>query len=279
MSAGNPQSEPERFEVDGTHLYSLRQINGLPLAVKEGIYRCLVPDQVLEQYGIDPDTLCDVRGNRLVSFTCPEGNRIVEIDVRPEVGFPDSLLYLELTDTRLNQIEVMLLVVNDPGAERFETDRDWQGERTKFGTFRRNIPEEIRAMEAGLAPGQVRRGLRLSRALIPVFESFVSRLSHDYYLIEPLAYHNAILFERLGFNYVQGLRKMQWIHLAFQPGGPLHEALNGSTPFRRADAWRTVRGRSWAIHDGLLQESWSGFKMYKQVGRHAGVDTFPGGAW
>ena len=279
MNAADPQPQPEHFEVDGVHLYSLRQINELPVATKEGIYCHLVPPGLLQQYGIDPESLRDAQGNRLVTFTCPEGSRVVEIDIRPEVGFPDPLLYLELTDTRLNQVEVLLFVVNDPTAERFETDRDWRGERTKFGTLRRNIPEEVRAMKAGLAPGQVRRGLRLSRTLIPRFEGFVSRLAHDYYLMEPLAYHNAILFERLGFNYVQGLRKMQWIHLAFQPGGPLHEALDGSTPFRQPGAWRTVRGRSWAIHDGILGEPWSGIRMYKQVGKHAGVDTFPGGSY
>jgi hypothetical protein len=131
-------------------------------------------------------------------------------------------------------------------------------------------------MEAGLAPGQVRRGLRLSRKILPLFEDFVQRLGHEYYLLEPLAYHNAIIFERMGFNYVQGLRKMQWIHMAFQPGGPLHEALDDSTPFRRADAWRTVRGRSWAIHDGILGEPWHSIRMYSRVGQHAGVDTFPG---
>jgi hypothetical protein len=279
MSDNEPQSEPERFVVGGVRLYSLSQVNELPEPVKEEIYRHLLPVQILEQHGIDPDTLCNAQGNRLVTFICPEGSRVVEIDVRPEVGFPDPLFYLEITDTRLNQIEVMLFVVNDPTGERFETDRDWRGERTKFGTFRRNIPEEIRAMEAGLAPGQVRRGLRLSRTLVPLFEDFVIRMGHDYYLMEPLAYHNAILFERLGFNYVQGLRKMQWIHLAFQPGGPLQEALDGSTPFRHPGAWRTVRGRSWAIHDGILGDPWHGIKMYKRVGKHAGVNTFPGGAY
>lgn len=279
MSSADLQPQPEQFEVDGVRLYSLRQINELPVPSKEEIYRDLVPPGVLQQHGIDPETLRDAQGNRLVTFTCPEGSRVVEIDIRPELDFPDPLLYLELTDTRLNQIEVLLFVVNDPTAERFETDRDWRGERTKFGTRRRNIPEEVRAMKAGLAPGQVRRGLRLSRTLIPRFESFVSRLAHDYYLMEPLAYHNAILFERLGFNYVQGLRKMQWIHLSFQPGGPLHEALDGSTPFRQPEAWHTIRGRSWAIHDGVLGEPWSGIKMYKQVGKHAGVDTFPGGSY
>jgi hypothetical protein len=279
MNTYEDQAEGERFVVDGAKLYSLHQINELPEPVKEGIYRHLVPSRILEAYNIDPETLCDSQGNRLVTFTCPTGSHIVEVDVRPKVGFLDPLLYLELADTRLNQIEVMLFLVNDPESERFDTDRDWQGERTKFGTFRRNIPEEIRAMEAGLAPGQVRRGLRLSRTLVPLFEDFVERMGQDYYLMDPLAYHNAILFERLGFNYVQGLRKMQWIHVAFQPGGLLYEALDGSTPFRHADAWRTVRGRSWAIHDGILGEPWHGIKMYKRVSKHAGVDTFPGGAY
>ncbi len=270
---------PERFIVDGVKLYSIRQINSLPQKTKEQIYRHLLPCGVLTRYGIDPETLCDAQGNRLVTFTCPEGSRVVEIDVRPCIGFPDPLLYLQMADTRLNQIEVLLFIVNDPDSERFETDRDWQGERTKFGTFKRNIPEEIRAMEAGLAPGQVRRGLRLSRVLVPLFEEFVQRLGHDYYLMEPLAYHNAIILERLGCNYVQGLRKMQWIDLNFRPGGLLYERLDGSTPFRRPDAWRTVRGRSWAIHDGILGEPWHGIRMYKRVGQHAGVDTFPGGAY
>jgi len=279
MSESEGPSPCEQFVIDGARLYSLHQINELPSPAKEGIYRHLLPSQILQEVGIDPETLCDVQGNRLVSFTCPEGSLVVEIDVRPEAGFPDPVLYLEMSDTRLNQIEVLLFAVNDPASERFETDRDWRGERTKFGTFRRNIPEEIRAMEAGLAPGQVRKGMRLSRTLIPIFENFVRCLGHDYYLMEPLAYHNAILFERLGFNYVQGLRRMQWIHLAFQPGGLLHDALDSSTPFRQPDAWRTVRGRSWAIHDGILGEPWHGIKMYKRVSHHAGVDTFPGGPY
>jgi hypothetical protein len=97
--------------------------------------------------------------------------------------------------------------------------------------------------------------------------------------MEPLAYHNALLFERLGCNYVQGLRKMQWIHEAMQPGGSLHDAFDGSTPFRQPDAGRTIRGRSWAIHDDILGEPWHGVRMYKRVGKHSGVNTFPGGIY
>ncbi len=279
MTEESAQVNLEPFVAGGIRLYSLHQVNGLPVPEKEAIYRHLLLSSLLVTYGIDLDTLCDAQGNRLVTFTCPEGSHMVEVDIRPEVGFPDPLLYLELNDTPLNQIEVALFMVNDPKAERFETDRDWRGQRTKFGTFRRNLPAEVRAMEAGLAPGQVRQGLRLSRTLIPMFEQFVSRLGHDYYLMEPLTYHTAILFERLGCSYVQGKRKMEWIHRGFQPGALLCEALDGSTPFRQPDAWRTIRGRSWAIHDGILGEPWHGIKMYKRVGKHAGVDTFPGGVY
>ena len=279
MSANQVAASSERFAVDGTRLYSLRQINELPTAERERIYRQLLPNQLLEDFGIDPQTLSDTQGNRLVTFSCPRGCTTVEIDVRSEAGFPDPILYVELSDTRLNQIEVVLFVVNDPSGERFETDRDWRGERTMFGTLRRNVEEEIRAMEAGLAPGQVRQGLRLSRTLLPIFERFVTRLGHDYYLMEPLTYHTAILFEHLGCNYVQGLRKMQWINDAFQPGRLLRGRLDGSSPFRQPDASRTIRGRSWAIHDGILGEPWHGIKMYKRVGKHAGLDTFPGGEY
>jgi hypothetical protein len=261
--------------VNDCKVRSLSGVNELPEPDKDALYRRLLPPQFLERYGIDPESLCDSRGNRLVAITCPAGSSAVEIDVRPELGFPDSLLFLELADTALGQIEVVLFVVNDPAAERFETDRDWRGERTKFGVVRRNLPAEVRAMEAGLAPGQVRRGLGLTRTLVPLLEDFVLGLCHDYYLMQPLAYHNAIQFERLGFNYVLGLKRMQWIDAEFRPGGVLHQALDGSTPFRSPDAWRTVRGRSWAIHDGVLGEPWNGIRMYKQVGKTAGINTFP----
>jgi hypothetical protein len=277
-TAGLP-SYPEPFSVDGVQLFSLHQINSLAEPVKSQIYRSLLPLTTLKQFGIDPDTLSDADGQRLVTFTCPPGSGTVEVDVRPVYAFPDPLLYLEIADTRLNQIEVLLFVINDPASERFQTDRDWRGDRTKFGMLRRNVPEEARAMAAGLAPGQVRRGLRLTSTLLPLFETFVDKLSHDYYLVEPLAYHNAILFERQGFNYVHGLRRMQWIDAEFRPGGELYAALDGSTPFRTPEAWRTVRGRSWAIHDGILGEAFHSIRMYKRVGYNAGVDTFPGGAY
>jgi acetoin utilization protein AcuC len=37
-----------------------------------------------------------------------------------------------------------------------------------------------------------------------------------------------------------------------------------------------VRGRSWAIHDGILDTPWEGPKMCKKIGVHAGTSTFTG---
>ena len=59
----------------------------------------------------------------------------------------------------------------------------------------------------------------------------------------------------------------------------LTERLDGSTPFRQPGAEQTVRGRSWAIHDGLLNEPFAGVEMYKRVGVHAGVSTAAQPSW
>jgi hypothetical protein len=72
---------------------------------------------------------------------------------------------------------------------------------------------------------------------------------------------------------------MKAIDRDFLPGGCLNARLDGSTPFRPPDAWQTVTGRSWAIHDGILNEPFTGIQMYKRVGIDAGVSTFSGTAW
>jgi hypothetical protein len=134
-------------------------------------------------------------------------------------------------------------------------------------------------MRAGLAPGQVRRGLRLARDLVPILERFIEALHHDAFYIQPLAYHNAVLFERLGFAYAMGLGRMEWIHAEFSPGGLLHNRLDDSTPFRQPGAQNSVRGRSWAIHDGIMGLPYGDIKMYRRVHIHAGASTFPRAAW
>jgi len=79
---------------------------------------------------------------------------------------------------------------------------------------------------------------------------------------EPLAYHNAIMHEFYGFRYLTGRALMDRIDQEFAPGGVLFKRLNGSTPFRQPACAFSIKGRSWAIHDGILAEPWECPKMY-----------------
>lgn len=257
--------------------HTIRAINTLPDDEKQLIYRDLLPDWLFTDYPIDRDMLT-VDGFPVVQFRARAGTRAAEIIVKHQAGDLDPMMYLNVTDTYDDRILVMLVVFNDPDAPRFNTDLDENGNRTQFGTVSRNIYAEIAAFKAGLAPGQVRAGLRAFGKTVSLFESFIAKMGHEMFLIEPLAYHNAIIFERHGFNYLYGLKEMQRIHTEFQPGGELHARLDGSI-FRPQNAWNSARGRSWAIHDGILGHSYTGFQMYKRLGEHAGISTFPDFVW
>jgi len=93
-------------------------------------------------------------------------------------------------------------------------------------------------------------------------------------------YHNAILWERYGFIYFKGGRLMEKIHEEFQPGGSLFKRLDDSTPFRKKGMEQTVRGRSWAIYDGILadvfNQEWESPVMYRILGKDLKINTFPG---
>jgi acetoin utilization protein AcuC len=72
---------------------------------------------------------------------------------------------------------------------------------------------------------------------------------------------------------------MERIAGGFAPGGHLRAKLDGSTPFRSAQLANTVRGRSWAIHDGILDEPWDRVRMVKRLGIDAEANTAPGVRW
>jgi hypothetical protein len=246
---------------------SIRDINNMERSLKEAIYQTLIPHELLERFDINPHT-------DLVTINAPPDTRAVEIAVYDEPGADDPMMHLHMADTMNEQIVVLLLRINDPTSPRFNVDVDERGHSTFFGTLSRNVPEEIRALEFGLAPGQVRRGMRMSRSAVSTFEDFASRMGHRSIIIEPLFYHNAIMFERYGFSYVLGRQRMEWIDRAFQPGGAAHTQLDGSTPFRQPEAAKSARGRSWAIHDGVLGEPFGDLRMSKRLQQHAGVNTF-----
>ncbi len=257
---------------------SIRLINELGERDKRKIYLRLVPDWILDDFKLERAALEDDAFG-LVSLICPKGSRAVEFSLRANAADRDPLLYMNIADTFNGQILVLLVIVNDPMSPRYHVDVDQFGNNTNFGTTSRNIPAEISAMKDGLAPGQIRRGLRGFRRSVPVFEAFVQQMGHDLFLIEPLAYHNAIVFERYGFNYSRGLRDMQEIDADFRIGGSLYNRLNGSNPFRMPEAHASIRGRSWAIHDGILGHPFTGFQMYKRIGVHANINTFPDAIW
>lgn len=258
--------------------HSIREINDLSDAEKCAIYKTLIPSWIFDQFEIDRETL-SINGKTAVKLRCPHGSRAMEISVFHETGNRDPILYLNMADSFLGQLMVLLVVMNDPDSPRFNVDTDEFGHPTNLGTSARNYHEEIRAFEAGLAPGQIRSGLRGFRRAVPVFEEFVGRMGHDLFLIEPLSYHNAIIFERYGFGYTVGRQEMESIHAEFMPGGSLHRRLDNRNIFQRENAWQSIRGRSWAIHDGILEHPFTGFHMYKRIHHDAGVNTFPDGVW
>ena len=138
-------------------------------------------------------------------------------------------------------------------------------------------------MEAGLFPGQIRKGLGLTREVLRVLEFFCRILDIKSIRLEALFYHNAITYERCGFSYFSLYAQMKRIHELFQPGGTLFNKLDCSTPFRKPEFAHSVRGRSWAIHDGVLAEidddviedGWVSPVMYQMVGASRGMTTFP----
>jgi hypothetical protein len=210
-----------------------------------------------------------------VKFTNPRKMPFFQVEVWRDSDDRDPAMFLDIATTAFGQMEISFIVINDPESERFNVDLDEEGRETYYGTVRRNIPEEIRAMEAGLAPGQVRKGLGLMKRLVGIWEDFFSKMGHRYFFLEPLGYYSAILYEKYGFDHIKGKERIKYIHREFQRGGTLFERLDGSTPFRKKGMEKTVRGRSWAIHDGILDEPWVSPKMYKTIGAHAGVCTFP----
>jgi hypothetical protein len=253
-------------------------INRLRYHQKREIYIRLLPKKLLERFHLTP-YLIDEAGNDLLHLLCPPGSSAVEATLCHQANFPDPILYGHITDTLNGQLHILLYVLNDPESPRFDIDRMPDGTPTNFGTCCRNLEAECAAMEAGLAPGQVRRGLRMLGPAIQAFEHFVESLGHDMYFAEPLYYHNAILFERYGFAYEKGRRLVERIQDGFSAGGDLTQKLDGSTPFRRVEAGETIRLRSWAIHDGLLGEPFTDVTMYKRVGRMAGLSTCAGCPW
>lgn len=264
------------LDSSGRPLSSLSQINRLGEPEKNAIYARLLPERLLHLLSIDGQTLSNPAGERLVTIIAPAGLSLIRIEARSRPERKDTVFFLELSDTHYQQMELAFCIICDPFSPRFNVDLDEQGNFNWFASHGRNIPEELRAMQAGLFPNQTRRGLRLFADFFPLFERFVDSLGIEMITAEPLTYDNAIRYEKYGFEYLRGLRLMREIDREFQPEGRYFKRLDGSSMFRMSGMERTVRGRSWAIHDGIMDQAWDEVQIYKVIGVDAGITTFPG---
>ena len=250
-------------------------INKLSENEKRAIYARYIPKELIQKFD-----LSELTSNKdLLQFRFADGSSDVEMRLFHQIDFQDPVLYAHLADTLNGQIHVLLYILNDPNTPRFDVDKMPDGSPTRFGTLQRHLEAEKAAREYGLAPGQIRRGLRLFQPATAAFEKFITSLGHDIYFIEPLYYHNAVIFERYGFAYQVGKRKMEGINSGFREGGELSLKLDDSNPFRSSKAANSIRLRSWAIHDGILGEPFTNVTMYKRVGKSANITTTPGCEW
>jgi hypothetical protein len=259
---------------DGRELTSLRGINALDDREKNAIYAAIIPPRLFLMLNISPGTLCGADGRSRVTIIAPYGMGMARIEVRDIPDNPHAVFFLDIADTHYRQMELSFCIINDPASPRYDVNVDEHGRDNCFATLGRNIPEEIRAMQAGLFPNQTNHGLRMFGEFFALFERFVDSLAMDMVVAEPLTYDNAIRYEKYGFDYLSGRRLMEQIDRGFSPGGVLMERLDGSSPFRMPGMEASVQGRSWAIHDGIMDEPWEGVGIYKMIGVSAGVNTF-----
>ncbi len=291
MHSGWHKSVPptERVAIRGQERIALTTRNADPIFLRDVagwdspqqrmLFQILIPIELLVKHQIDPVRLTDASGLP-IAFARPAANQGGYRFELYHIGdASEPMGELELADTQFNQIEVVWLTLQDPLSVRYDVDVLPDGESTLRGTAGRNLVSEEAAMLAGLAPGQVRRGLGVFRLLVERLEIMMLCLNQREYLAQPLFYHMAILFEQHGFSYVQGQSLMEEIHQGFLPGGGLAQKLDGSTPFRRPEQADAIRGRSWAIHDGVIAERWDRVRMVKRLGVNAHVCTAPAINW
>ncbi len=264
---------------DATLPIAIRQINELPVNAKRRVFRSLLPPGLLARLEISPVSWRSLNGGPKISLRADEGSGVVNLSIAAQVTAHDPFFSLELQDNIFQGIDLNLLILGDPEGDYFRTDFDEEGNATLFGTVHRHHEQEFKAMQAGLAPGQTRKGLGVSKLVLNQLEVFLSTLGQEAFFLEPLTYASAWLFERRGFAYVRGHQLMDEIQREFQTGGKLHKALDGSTQFRQDGQAESVRGRAWAIHDGILEAidaRWDGLRMVKRLGLQSGVNTAPG---
>jgi len=239
-------------------------LNELPADKKRETYGRIIPPELLELFGLSAD-FRDQDGNDLFQMNCDPGTADAELALFSQADAPDPIIFGHITDTIHGQIHILLYGMNDISSPRFNVDCMPDGTKTNFGINQRNLAEEERALQAGLAPGQIYRGPHLFKESLRQFEQFVACMGQNLFFVEPLFYHVARIFERYHFQYQKGKRFMKRINEGFAPEGDLIPLLDASTPFRLPEAANQIRLRSWAVHDNILGEPFSNVTMYKYI--------------
>lgn len=264
------------LDAAGKQLSSILEINRLDEKEKEQIYYALLPKRLKDYLGLLENSLSNSIGEKLINIIAPEGLHLVRIEARAKPRDSVIVFFVELSDTHYHQMELGFCIIKDPRAAHYAVDVDESGQNNWFASQGRNIPEEIRAMQDGLFPNQTHHGLQLFASFFPLLERFADSLEMQMIIAEPLSYDNAIRYEKYGFDYLRGKKLMLQIDREFQPGGRYFKRLDGSTPFRMPGMERTVSGRSWAIHDGIMDIPWDEVEIYYMIGAPATINTFPG---
>jgi hypothetical protein len=164
------------LDSDGRPLSSLQAINRLDEPEKERIYSRLLPKRLRDVLGLTEGSLCSSAGERLITIIAPRGLPLVRIEARSKPDNGVVVFFLELSDTQFHQMELSFCIIRDPASPHYAVDVDERGANNWFASHGRNIPEELRAMRAGLFPNQTHHGLQLFVTFFPLVERFTDAL-------------------------------------------------------------------------------------------------------
>jgi hypothetical protein len=173
-----------RLDASPTLPISIFAINNLSENAKRRLYRTLLPPPLLMRFRISPVSWQDVADVPRVRLDAAPGSSAVALSILHPADATEPFFVLELADNNINGFELNFISLHDPDGPRFDVDRDAEGNQTHFGTVRRKLAEEERAMHAGLSPIQLRRNL--GAALCSTSSSFFAAFAHRAYSLEPL---------------------------------------------------------------------------------------------
>ncbi|MBK7470601.1 MAG: hypothetical protein IPI73_08210 [Betaproteobacteria bacterium] len=133
---------------------------------------------------------------------------------------------LELADNNINGFELNFISLHGTDGPALHVDRDAEGNQTHFGTVRRNLWPEERAMHAGTARSNC-GATWAPRSSCSTSSSFSWRSPRTRRILwnpRPTPPPGCPSAADLSTAYVRGHKLMNDIQREFQPGGRLHAA-------------------------------------------------------